>query len=465
MEQALARAGIDPGEVDYVEAHGTGTALGDSIEMRALESVYSQGRNAERPLLVGSVKTNIGHLEWASGMASLIKVVMAMAKGVIPSQLHFQDPNPELDWEDAKVRIASEITYWPLHPDKLPLAAINAFGLSGANAHVVVQGYGGQFDADGATEGTGWTAGSSQPVAAALPVPNAGLTLEGDDFRGRGARLLPLSGKSPAALRDSAARFLSWLDEQGAALSPESAGRESLLADLAWTAGVGRSHFNHRAGVVFRDGETLRQGLIAVAQVEPGDAESAAPVTPRTAFVYAGGLEAWAGMGEGLYRAEPVVRTILDRCDQLMREEQGYSLLDVILGRGERPGDVNGHSWKLPAVYALQGAVTALWESVGVAPAAVLGQSVGELAAAQAAGVISLEDGLRLAATVTNPDAALPRVAMMPPSTVWVSGVTGRVGAVVRRIGHRALAALGRRKRPDARGRWRAGPDGGGPGY
>ena len=142
IEQALDKAGLLPADVDYLEAHATGTDLGDSIELRALASVYGRGRTPESPLLVGSVKTNIGHAEWASGMASIIKAIMAMRRGEIPAHLHFERPNPEFDWGRLPVRVTSSPTQWPLHPDKPRLAAINSFGMSGANAHVILEGAG-----------------------------------------------------------------------------------------------------------------------------------------------------------------------------------------------------------------------------------------------------------------------------------------------------------------------------------
>ena len=162
MEEALNRGGIAPAEVDYLEAHGTGTELGDSIELRALASVYGRGREPERPLLLGSVKTNIGHAEWASGMASIMKVVLAMQRGVIPAHLHFREPNPAFDWEQMPVRITSEKTVWPASDGRPARAAVNAFGLSGANAHVVLEGYG------DSTNGALWATGLERPAPVSL---------------------------------------------------------------------------------------------------------------------------------------------------------------------------------------------------------------------------------------------------------------------------------------------------------
>ena len=171
IEDTLARAGLQPKEIDYIEAHGTGTELGDSIELNALASVYGRGREADRPLLVGSVKTNIGHAEWAAGMASLMKAVLAMKNGVIPAHLHFQEPNPNFDWNRLPVRITSEATAWPMTEERSALSAVNSFGLSGTNAHVIVQGYGTPANDRKPMEQTAWPAGQARSVSISLPSP------------------------------------------------------------------------------------------------------------------------------------------------------------------------------------------------------------------------------------------------------------------------------------------------------
>ncbi len=405
MEDALARAGVAPSEVDYLEAHGTGTALGDSIELRAVASVYGQGRELDNPLLMGSVKTNIGHVEWAAGMASIIKAVLGMQKGVIPAHLHFQDPNPNFEWDRMPLRITSQQTEWPSRADRRPIASVNSFGLSGANAHVVLEGYG---------------AGES-PVGAPQPVELAEIAVfqaDGETAE-RTVRVLPLSAKTPRALRAMAGQYVAWLDEQAGNLS------EASLADMTWTAAMGRSHLQYRAGLTFRGVDDLRAGLQALAEsIDPTD-DSLPPRSDRTAFVYTAGDAVTPGMTEWLYRMEPVVRDVLNRCDLLYREEQGVSLLDGML---DRDGAREDPALRRAANYALQAALTALWGSVGVRPSAVLGQGAGEIAAAQAAGAISLEEGLRLAAALSGPDAALPGVSVNQPSMTWISSLTG--GAV-----------------------------------
>ena len=222
-------------------------------------------------------------------------------------------------------------------------------------------------------------------------------------MQARSARLLPLSGKSEAALRDSAGRYLAWLEERAGEIGPEPADPEtdaaaagSLLSDMAWTAGVGRSHFDHRAAVVFRDAASLRERLEALAR--SGDAPEPGGGAAKVAFAYTGQGSQWVGMGRSLYMTEPVARAVLDRCESVFREERdGASLLDIMFGRGGADARLGDTEWEQPALYALGCALTALWAGVGVRPDVVLGHSVGELAAAQAAGVFGLEEGMRFA--------------------------------------------------------------------
>jgi acyl transferase domain-containing protein/NADPH:quinone reductase-like Zn-dependent oxidoreductase len=424
MEEALARAGAAPADVDYLEAHGTGTELGDSIELRALASVYGRGRQSERPLLLGSVKTNIGHAEWASGMASIIKVIMAMQKGVIPAHLHFNDPNPNLDWEQMPVQVTTEKMAWPAVPERPPRSAVNSFGMSGANGHVVLEGYPRPSNSDGPAREIAWPSGSGQSAPVCLPSRPGDATEHVDPLQARAARILPLSGKSPEALRDLARAYLSWLDSADSQKGME-VNAESWLADAAWTAGTGRSHFPHRAGLVFKGSTDLRAGLKSVLEESGRANQPGAGESTNVAFVYPGPARQWSSFGEMLYRTEPVFRSVLDRCDELHRLERGESLLGLMFGNEESGASPWRQEWENAANYSLQVALTALWESAGVRPRTVLGQGTGEIAAAHTAGMLTLEDGLRLAASLTGPDAALPIVPVAAPSITLVSSVTG----------------------------------------
>ena len=439
IEEALSRSGVSPPDVDYLEAHGVGSALGDPIEVQAAAAVYGRGREADRPLLIGSVKGNIGHLETAAGVAGLIKVLLAMKQGVIPKQLHFHNPNPNVDWDRLPVKVTSEATDWPRHADRPPRAAISAFGVSGANSHIVVEGYG-TTNGDDSNSGSP-PAGSGRTVAVSLPEPLSDLPLpEEGEFRARGLRLLPLSGKSGGALRKLAGRYASWFDGRTGGLA-SSAAKEAMLADMAWTAGLGRSHFDYRAAVVFHDAPSLRTGLKTIAEGN----ESLEPVTAKkVAFLFTGEGSQWIGMGQALYESEPVVRAVLNRCDEMLREQRGFSLLDAMFEGSDPGGDPDQASWARPAVYALECALAALWSSAGIQPRVVFGQGVGELAAAQTAAVLSLEEGLRLATAriplpatrpqdkaaapkLENPDEFLRGITFAPPSCAVVSGATGRV--------------------------------------
>ena len=373
IREAVGRAGIEPGTVDYLEAHGTGTELGDPIEVRAAASVYGEGRSEDRPLLLGSVKTNVGHLEAAAGVAGVVKVLLAMRHGVIPRHLHFETPNPKLDWEALPVRVTSEATPWPEVSGRPVRAGVSSFGFSGTNAHVVLEGY----------EGAGETSGAAVTVPSEL-APDPGVE-PGE----REVRVLPLSGRSGQALGELAGRYREWLSGDG----EWDAER---LADVAWTAGTGRSHFAHRAGLAFRDGEELRERLAAL---EERGAGVVARVPGKVAFLFTGQGSQWVGMGRDLYDREPVFRGVLDRCEAAFGEErEGASLLSVMFGREDAAGDLDRTSFTQPALFALGAGLTELWRGVGVEPDAVLGHSVGEIGAAWASGAIGLEEGLRFAA-------------------------------------------------------------------
>ena len=414
MAEALARAGLGSGDVDYLEAHGTGTRLGDSIEVRATSAVYGGGRNGERPLLLGTVKTNIGHLEAAAGVAGLIKVLLSMHHGVIPGNLHFETPSPDIDWEALPVRVVTEPTPWPRLDGRPARAGISAFGLSGTNAHVVVEGYGPPADAPDASEGMTPASGDMAPAPEGM-APAIGSVSESPPVQGASAdataprvrsasssrttRLLPLSARSERSLRDLAARYLSWLDgHAGGPSSRDAAGGKEpapWLADMAWTAGVGRSHFGMRAGLPFSDETELRSKLRALVAAERAPDPGAAS---RVALVFTGEGGQWVGMGRSLHDGEPVVREVLERCERTMRELRGASLLDVMFERSTAAGSLHDAAWSQPALYAVQCAMAKLWASIGIRPVAVLGHGAGELAAAHVAGMYGLEDGLRLAA-------------------------------------------------------------------
>ena len=395
MGEALSQAGVTATDVDYLEAHGTGTTVGDPIEINAVAEVYCKGRATGQPLLTGSVKTNVGHLESAAGVAGVIKAVLATRRGVIPRHLHFHDPNPAIDWDHLPLQVTTDLTEWPRRNGRPRLAGVNSFGISGTNAHIVLEEY---VSPDTAPGKEYQAAGCAQMSAVSLPADVAQLPLSEQETGPREIRFLPLSAKSERALRELAGRYLSWLGEQAGEMAGEMGGDgavpEPLLADMAWTAGAGRSHFEYRTGIVFHDTGSLQERLRELA--ETGEVAKSRPVN-KVAFVYTGQGSQWAGMGQALYQNEPVAKAVLDHCETVFRDERGTSLLDVMFGRAGTEGKLGDTAWEQPALFALECALTALWSSVGIRPGVVMGHSVGELAAAHTAGVFSLQDGMRFA--------------------------------------------------------------------
>ncbi|WNG36469.1 type I polyketide synthase [Archangium violaceum] len=361
IRAALENAGLEPSRVGYVEAHGTGTSLGDPIEVEALAGVLGAGRSQERPLLVGAVKTNIGHLETAAGMAGVIKAAQAVRYGEVPPNLHLHTPNPLIPWSELPVKVPTALTPWPAG-DGPRVAGVSSFGLSGTNAHVLLE---------------------EPPPTEPLPV----------EATPRPQHLLTLSARDEGALRRMAERYA-----RDVAAHPERS-----IADVCFTANTGRARFVHRAAIVAASHEELREKLEAVA----GGEERAGVVRgqvargkkPRVGFLFTGQGSQYVGMGRELYETAPVFRAALDRCQEVLRPLLPRPLLSVMFGREAGDGELLSQTqYTQPALFALEYALAELWRSWGVDPQVVLGHSVGEIAAACVAGVFSLEDGLKLIA-------------------------------------------------------------------
>ena len=395
-QEAVLRAALEAAEVParavgYVEAHGTGTSLGDPIEVGALGAVFASGRDAGRPLLVGSVKTNVGHLEAAAGLAGLAKVVLGLRRRAIPPHLHFRAGNPHIDWAGLPIAVPTATAPWaPI--DGRRLAGVSAFGFSGTNAHVVLE---------------------EAPPAPALPAAPE-----------RPLHLLALSARDDAAL-----------SELARACEARLAG-DADVADLCFTANAGRSHFAHRLAVTGERAEDLRRGLAAhregtaSAALATGRSEGAA--RPQVAFLFTGQGAQSAGMGRALYQTAPLFRRVLDQCAEHLAPLLERGLLDVVFSSPET-SPIEQSAWAQPATFALEVALAALWRSWGIEPVAVMGHSLGEYAAACVAGVLSLEDGLRLVAERGRLSGALPgdgaMISVAAPEEVVAAEVARSGGA------------------------------------
>ncbi|MEW2527029.1 type I polyketide synthase [Streptomyces sp. NPDC047071] len=351
IRQALAAAGVSAAEVDAVEAHGTGTRLGDPIEADALLATYGQEHPADRPLLLGSVKSNIGHTQAASGVAGLIKMVLALRHGVLPRSLHITEPTPHVDWSSGAVSLVTETTPWPevARPRR---AAVSSFGISGTNAHAVLEQAPDDVPAAPETR--------ADPPSASTPVP------------------FVLSARTEDALRAHAAQLAV-------------AAEEYAPADVADTL-LSRSVFEHRAVVVGGGADALA----AVAQGAESARVAVGVARPvgKVAFVFPGQGSQWLGMGAELAQSSPVFRASLDACAQALAPYVDWSLHDVLNDAAalERVDVVQ------PALWAVMVSLAALWRSYGVEPDAVIGHSQGEIAAAHVAGALSLADAAKVVA-------------------------------------------------------------------
>lgn len=360
---ALQAARVAPADVDYVEAHGTGTSLGDPIEVRALTAVFGAERSADNPFLLGSVKTNIGHTEAAAGVAGLIKVVLSLQHEVVPPHLHLQQPNPHILWEQAPIRIPTELTPWP-RGEKARIAGISSFGASGVNAHIVVA-----------------EAPATEPAPA---VPE------------RPAHLLTLSAQNEAALAELAGRYRDYL----------AANPSAPLADICFTANNGRSHFAHRLALSAASLDETAAALQAylAGRESAGVIARQAPRGDRgkIAFLFTGQGSQYAGMGRELYQTQPLFRATIDECAALLEPQMDRPLHELLYpetAAGEASASrIDQTAYTQPALFAVEYALARLWQSWGVQPEVVLGHSIGEFVAACVAGLFSLADGLKLVA-------------------------------------------------------------------
>ncbi|AEM85970.1 type I polyketide synthase [Streptomyces violaceusniger] len=361
IRQALAAAGLSPTDVDAVEAHGTGTTLGDPIEAQAVLATYGQDRPEDRPLWLGSVKSNIGHSQAAAGVAGVIKMVLAMRRGVLPRTLHVDEPSTHVDWSQGRVRLLTQEQPWP-ETGRPRRAGVSSFGISGTNAHVILEA-----------------------VPAVEPEVEAG---------GDGGSVWVVSGRTQQALRGQAERLVSAVE------SLEPAGVGAAL--------LSRSLFDHRAVVVGADRDELRAGLRAVAAGEPvaNAVEGVARPGGRVAVLFAGQGAQRLGMGRRLYGESGVFAAAFDEVVAELDRHLESPLRDVIWG--EDAEVLNATGWAQPALFAVEVALFRLLQSFGVVPDYLLGHSIGEVAAAHVAGVFELVDACRLVVARARLMQALP---------------------------------------------------------
>ncbi len=370
LRKAYCDAGVSPGQINYVEAHGTGTNAGDPVELQALGRVLAQDRSAGSKCVIGSVKTNIGHTEGAAGAAGLIKVALALKHKLLPATLHFQTPNPEIPWQELPVQIAPESAPWPKHEGPA-LAGVSAFGISGTNAHVVLQEWR-EEKSKRQKENSNRRLVSSKE---ALPLATC--------------HLLPLSAKTPEALAAFARAYHTHLAESNE------------LRDLCYTASVRRDHLDHRLAIVAGNGQEMRERLEAFLNEEknPGLVAGTreAEVTKKIGFVFPGQGSQWPGMARRLLEKEPAFRASMQRCAEALQKYVDWSLLEQLgLEENSPVYRLNQIDVIQPALFSIQVSLAALWRSWGIEPDAVAGHSMGEVAATHVAGALSLDDAARI---------------------------------------------------------------------
>ncbi|QSQ15453.1 type I polyketide synthase [Myxococcus landrumensis] len=346
LRQALKSAGLESADVDCIEAHGTGTSLGDPIEMEAIKAVYGQGRSEQRPLVVSAAKTNIGHLEAAAGIAGVIKAVLSLRHQTIPPLLHLQRVNPRIDLEGLPIVLPTFARAWPA-TGRARRIAVSSFGASGTNAHVILE---------------------EPPAPSVRPAAS-----------GHGAELLALSARTSGALRELAGRVADVL----------STSTEAPIEDLCRTAALRRTHHEHRLTVVGGTAKELAEKLREAATAPMPARKGAGP--RKVVFVFPGQGSQWLGMGRRLLEEEPVFRAALERIDAAVRPHVSWGLVEVLRASAEqsRLAEIDVVQ---PVLFALEVALAELWRSWGITPDAVLGHSMGEVAAAHVAGALSLED-------------------------------------------------------------------------
>lgn len=406
VAEALAVAGVEPETIGYIEAHGTATPIGDPIEVAALARAYRARAGAARisaaSCALGAVKSNIGHMESAAGVAGLIKTVLALKHQEIPPTLHFAQPNPAIDFAATPFYVSPRLAPWPDRRGPRR-AGVSSFGMGGTNAHVIVE------------------QAPARPVIEREPHPAPGA-------RHDRPYLLPLSARSPDALAALARRY-------GEFFADGEPGEGLDLADVCWSAGARRTHHAHRAAVAGRDRKELRAALSAVATAASQNASGAARRgrSGKITFVFPWPGSPWAGIGSRLMAREPVFRAAVEQCDEAARRRLGCSPV-AVLGNSDDAQPAAGDGGAVPlTIFAVQTGLAMWWQTMGIKPDAVLGHGMGEVAAAYVAGALSLDEatdvmgrlaGLETTAAVRAPGPA-PDAQPRPSAIEYISAATG----------------------------------------
>jgi acyl transferase domain-containing protein len=371
IRAALSASGLSPDAIDVVEAHGTGTSLGDPIEAGALAEVFGPTRGEERPLWLGSSKSNIGHAQAAAGVLGVIKMVLSLQHELLPKTLHAEQPSEQIEWEGSGLSLLQEARAWPRDASRVRCAGVSSFGISGTNVHMVLEEAPARRATASNTESNG--ASTAEEATPRLSIP------------------LLVSGRDVAALRAQAERYAEWL---------------STHPDVDWddvlsTAALHRTHFAARASVSARDAAEATEALLALSEgrshgaVSEGDARERG----RVVFVFPGQGSQWATMGRALLAESPVFAETVAACDAALSRHTHWSLTAVLRGdEGEGLPLLERVDVIQPALFAMNVGLAAVWRSLGLEPAAVVGHSQGEIAAAVVAGILSLEEGARVVA-------------------------------------------------------------------
>ncbi len=401
IRQALTNAGVAPHEVGYVETHGTGTSLGDPIEVQALGAVLREGRAADQPVMIGSIKTNLGHLETAAGVAGLIKTVLALQQQEIPPHLHLKELSPHIPWQELPVTIPTQRTPWTA-PNGKRIAGVSSFGFSGTNAHVVLEEFNDQLAVISDQSSVNSDQLSEKTDHPALNTDHCSLITDQ-----RPLHLLTLSAKTEAALHELARRYEKYFAENAS----------TALGDICYSANAGRSHFDHRLSLMTSSNEQMREKLSSFINKQETlgvqQAWSDGTNRPEVVFLFTGQGGQYLNMGKQLFETQPTFRAALQRCDEILRAHLEQPLLSVLFPKSGEHSPLDDTNYTQPAMFALQYALAELWRSWGVAPGLIMGHSVGEIVAATVAGMMSLEEGLMIVSERGRLMHSLPQIGLM----------------------------------------------------